>query len=353
MQPCHFGPPAAISRRWGQPPGKSGATCCNEGEKGKQRKANNSTVACRREEALAAASWQRGPQAALAATDAWLWWTQAQAALLAGSLSEVRALSSESYAEIRIHKQASTGRTCDVQASTAGKQSGATNRQQLEAEQTQLHCSRPSCQLCCSKRRIAPCRQKSDLVSFLHQAESALQSPAALRHMAAPPAGASPDALLLRLPSEAEAGGVLADAHQRARLKDLGNTCASDPACCYSLVDQLAQDSRSVSGSTLPPSAAHKFRTSSAQVTRLCFCCCSAIKAGDHAAAVRHYTAALGMPRPPLPGGAAVLHANRGAAHQGAGALAEGIADCGRARALDPSYAKVICFLCPVCCFAA
>lgn len=98
-----------------------------------------------------------------------------------------------------------------------------------------------------------------------------------------------------------------------------------------------------------------QLRTSSArptQVTCLCFCCCSAIKAGDHAAAVRHYTAALGLPRPPLPGGAAVLHANRGAAHQGAGALAEGIADCGRARALDPSYAKVVCFLCPVCRFA-
>ena len=69
--------------------------------------------------------------------------------------------------------------------------------------------------------------------------------------------------------------------------------------------------------------------------------CYRAIKAGQHERAIRHYTAALAAAPPPLPPAAAVLHQNRGAAHQGMASLAEAIADCGRARALDPTYAKV------------
>ena len=66
------------------------------------------------------------------------------------------------------------------------------------------------------------------------------------------------------------------------------------------------------------------------------------MRGGEHAAAIQAYSGALAHgATPPLPAAAAVLHANRGAAHQGAGALAEALADCGRARALDPTYAKV------------
>lgn len=41
-----------------------------------------------------------------------------------------------------------------------------------------------------------------------------------------------------------------------------------------------------------------------------------AVKAGQHEPAVRHYTSALAASPPPLPPAAAVLHANRSAAHQ-------------------------------------
>ena len=66
----------------------------------------------------------------------------------------------------------------------------------------------------------------------------------------------------------------------------------------------------------------------------------------EHAAALEHYTAALaasvvdGTPVAP-PAVAAVLHCNRAAAHQALNQMAEALADCGRARALNPAYAKV------------
>lgn len=170
----------------------------------------------RREEALSAASWQTSPQATLAATDAWLWWTQAQVALAAGDVA---------------------------------------------------------------------------------QAEKALQSQTARQHLASAAAAVQPAdagaaaALSLRLPMQTETVAALDEARLVARLKEQGNT---------------------------------------------------AIKAGDHEAAVRHYTAALAALPPPLPAAAAVLHANRAAAHQGLGAVAEALADCGRARALDPTYAKAL-----------
>ncbi|KXZ54266.1 hypothetical protein GPECTOR_5g355 [Gonium pectorale] len=63
-----------------------------------------------------------------------------------------------------------------------------------------------------------------------------------------------------------------------------------------------------------------------------------AIKAGRHSEATEHYTRALALGCPPAY--AAVLHANRAAAYTGQGLLAEAVADCGRARALDPSYYK-------------
>jgi hypothetical protein len=44
---------------------------------------------CRHDEALAAGSWQAVPRAAGAATDTWLWWTQAQAALASGDTHKV------------------------------------------------------------------------------------------------------------------------------------------------------------------------------------------------------------------------------------------------------------------------
>lgn len=66
----------------------------------------------------------------------------------------------------------------------------------------------------------------------------------------------------------------------------------------------------------------------------------------DYAAAAEQYTAALaaaavdGTPMAP-PAVVAVLHCNRAAAHQALDQMAEALADCGRARALNPAYAKV------------
>lgn len=54
--------------------------------------------------------------------------------------------------------------------------------------------------------------------------------------------------------------------------------------------------------------------------------------------AVDKYTAALSQPC--CPAYAAVLHCNRAAAHQGLGNVADAVADCGRAKALDPAYCK-------------
>ncbi|KAG2449247.1 hypothetical protein HYH02_005993 [Chlamydomonas schloesseri] len=65
----------------------------------------------------------------------------------------------------------------------------------------------------------------------------------------------------------------------------------------------------------------------------------AAFKASKHAEASDHYTKALASGACP-PAFAAVLHANRAAAAQGLGQLADAVADCGRARALDPSYYK-------------
>lgn len=67
---------------------------------------------------------------------------------------------------------------------------------------------------------------------------------------------------------------------------------------------------------------------------------CRAFRAGDNDMAVRRYTAALAVEPPPLPAIAALLHSNRGGAHHGMGAIADALADCGRACALDPTYGK-------------
>ncbi|GLC56095.1 hypothetical protein PLESTB_001063800 [Pleodorina starrii] len=64
----------------------------------------------------------------------------------------------------------------------------------------------------------------------------------------------------------------------------------------------------------------------------------AAIKQNRHADAAEHYSRALGLGC--CPAYAAVLHANRAAAHAGLGAIADAVADCCRARALDPSYYK-------------
>jgi len=66
----------------------------------------------------------------------------------------------------------------------------------------------------------------------------------------------------------------------------------------------------------------------------------------EHAAAAERYSAALaaaavdGAHAAP-PAVAAVLHCNRAAAYHSLGQMAEALADCGRARALNPAYAKV------------
>jgi tetratricopeptide (TPR) repeat protein len=64
----------------------------------------------------------------------------------------------------------------------------------------------------------------------------------------------------------------------------------------------------------------------------------AALKKGDSEAAASKYSEALtrGLP----PGFAAVLYCNRAAAHQAASRWTEALADCGRAAALSPGYAK-------------
>ncbi|KAL6746242.1 hypothetical protein V8C86DRAFT_1554455 [Haematococcus lacustris] len=64
----------------------------------------------------------------------------------------------------------------------------------------------------------------------------------------------------------------------------------------------------------------------------------AAVKDGKLRLAVDKYSAALALLPPP--GYAAVLHCNRAAAHQGLDSLADALADCGRAKALDPGYAR-------------
>ena len=56
---------------------------------------------------------------------------------------------------------------------------------------------------------------------------------------------------------------------------------------------------------------------------------------------MEHYSKALQQGQPPSIPFAAVLHANRAAARQSLGQHAEAIADCLRATALKPDYAKV------------
>ncbi|KAL6753046.1 hypothetical protein V8C86DRAFT_3140345 [Haematococcus lacustris] len=64
----------------------------------------------------------------------------------------------------------------------------------------------------------------------------------------------------------------------------------------------------------------------------------AAVKDGNLKLAVDKYSAALALLPPP--GYAAVLHCNRAAAHQGLDSLVDALADCGRAKALDPGYAR-------------
>ncbi|GFH22267.1 J domain-containing protein, partial [Haematococcus lacustris] len=64
----------------------------------------------------------------------------------------------------------------------------------------------------------------------------------------------------------------------------------------------------------------------------------AAVKDGNLRLAVDKYSAALALLPPP--GYAAVLHCNRAAAHQGLDSLVDALADCGRAKALDPGYAR-------------
>jgi hypothetical protein len=62
------------------------------------------------------------------------------------------------------------------------------------------------------------------------------------------------------------------------------------------------------------------------------------LQAGRHQAAVDSYTAALAEGA--THGFAALLHCNRAAAQQALGRLPDALADCGRARALNPTWAK-------------
>lgn len=64
----------------------------------------------------------------------------------------------------------------------------------------------------------------------------------------------------------------------------------------------------------------------------------AAVKNGNHQLAVDKYTAALSHNAPPV--FAAVLYSNRAAAHQGLGQITDAMADCARARALDPNYVR-------------
>lgn len=65
-----------------------------------------------------------------------------------------------------------------------------------------------------------------------------------------------------------------------------------------------------------------------------------AFQAGKHAEAVEHYTAALACNGDSRPFNAVCL-CNRAAASQALGHIGDAIADCSRAIALDPKYAKV------------
>jgi DnaJ family protein C protein 7 len=63
-------------------------------------------------------------------------------------------------------------------------------------------------------------------------------------------------------------------------------------------------------------------------------------KLGNYAAAVENYTAALSSNIKSRPF-AAICFGNRAAAHQASGQIADAIADCSMAMALDGNYAKV------------
>ena len=67
----------------------------------------------------------------------------------------------------------------------------------------------------------------------------------------------------------------------------------------------------------------------------------SAVGRKDWPAAMDAYSAALARAGDAPAAFAAVLHANRAAVLQAMGRLPEAVADCLRASALDPSYAKV------------
>ena len=75
---------------------------------------------------------------------------------------------------------------------------------------------------------------------------------------------------------------------------------------------------------------------------------CRALKASQAALAAEQYSQALQLEHPPSIPFAAVLHANRAAARQSLGQHAEAVADCLRATALKPSYAKARCCRLPV-----
>ncbi|KAL6746757.1 hypothetical protein V8C86DRAFT_3149221 [Haematococcus lacustris] len=72
----------------------------------------------------------------------------------------------------------------------------------------------------------------------------------------------------------------------------------------------------------------------------------AAVQDGNLRLAVDKYSAALALLPPP--GYAAVLHSNRAAAHQGLHNLVDALADCGRAKALDPGYARATTWMASV-----
>lgn len=65
-----------------------------------------------------------------------------------------------------------------------------------------------------------------------------------------------------------------------------------------------------------------------------------AFKEGRHVDAIEHYSAALACSTESRPF-AAICFCNRAAAYQAMGQIADAIADCSLAIALDPSYLKV------------
>ena len=70
-----------------------------------------------------------------------------------------------------------------------------------------------------------------------------------------------------------------------------------------------------------------------------------AFQLGKHAEAVEHYSAALACNGESRPYNA-MCFCNRAAASQALGHIADAIADCSRAIALDSSYPKVLSFIC-------